>query len=231
MGNAVIAACRGLKAQLRQLGNPSGDPSREVRMIGDSVVVGSVRISLSELMGEGSGDEPSELVGEGSFESEADPTNPLGGPTPFYEAVATAVEVAVDTETGLVSVLKVVHATDAGVVINSKRAKGLDEGGIMMGLGLALSEQLLRANDGRVVNGSSLDYRIPTIGDRPLRVESLFQENADGPGPMGAKGLAEGGILAVAPAVCGAIDDCVGVYVHDLPATPEKIWALMRRAK
>jgi CO/xanthine dehydrogenase Mo-binding subunit len=201
-----------------------------VRLTSGQVEYGSVRRPLSELLEASPGGEWCDLVGEGSFESEADPTNPLGGPTPFFEAVATAIELSVDTETGLVSVGKVVHATDAGVVLNPMRAKGLDEGGIVMGLGLALSEQLLAADDGRILNGSSLDYRIPTIGDRPLQVESRFQENADGPGPMGAKGLAEGGILAVAPAVCGAIYDCTGIYVHDLPATPERIWTHLQEA-
>lgn len=184
--------------------------------------------NLNQQLADGARADAGELVGEGSFSSEVDLDHPLGGPTPFYEAVATAVEVTVDAETGLVSILNVVHATDAGFVLNPARAKGLDEGGIVMGLGLALSEHLVHADDGAMTNGSSLDYRIPTIGDRPLRIVSLFQENADGPGPNGAKGLAEGGILAVAPAVCAAIDDCVGVYVHDLPATPEKIWTLLQ---
>jgi CO/xanthine dehydrogenase Mo-binding subunit len=203
--------------------------SRSVVHMGNAVVAACD--DLKKQLAEGSGSDERELVGEGSFESEADPDNPLGGPTPFYEAVATSVKLTVDADTGLVSIVNVVHATDAGAVLNPARAKGLDEGGIVMGLGLALSEGLVHADDGRMMNGSSLDYRIPTIGDRPLRVESLFQENADGPGPKGAKGLAEGGILAVAPAVCAAIDDCVGVYVHDLPATPEKIWTLAQGAR
>ncbi|MEX1277727.1 MAG: molybdopterin cofactor-binding domain-containing protein, partial [Chloroflexota bacterium] len=164
-----------------------------------------------------------------TFSAVADETHPLGGPTPFYEAVATAVELQVDPETGLLSIDRVVHATDAGAVLDRQRATGLDEGGLMMGIGLATSEQLIHAEDGRLLNGSSLDYRIPTIGDRPGEVVSLFQENRDGPGPSGAKGLAEGGILAVAPAIRAAIHDATGAFVDDLPFTPEKLWRALNR--
>lgn len=169
-----------------------------------------------------------DLVCEGTFSAPADDEHPLGGPTPFYEAVATGVEVRIDRETGLLSVDRVVHATDAGKVLDRQRATGLDEGGLVMGLGLATSEQLIHAEDGRLLNGSSLDYRIPTIGDRPAQVVSLFQENGDGPGPSGSKGLAEGGILAIAPALAAAIHDAIGVFFDELPITPERIWRALQ---
>jgi CO/xanthine dehydrogenase Mo-binding subunit len=202
--------------------------SRSTVHMGNAVIQACRQLELQRGKVGGANNAATEVTGEGAFEAKADSGNPLGGPTPFYEAVATAVELSVDRETGLVKIERIVHATDAGTVLNPSRARGLDEGGILMGLGLTLSEQLLRSPDGRLRNGSSLDYRIPTIEDRPVRIDSLFQENRDGPGPGGAKGLAEGGILAVAPAVCAAIEDCMGVYIRDLPATPEKIWARAR---
>ena len=91
-----------------------------------------------------------------------------------------------------------------------------------MGMGLALSEQLCHRPDGRLANGSSLDYRIPTVHDMP-EFASVFIENGDGPGPFGSKGLAEGGVLAVAPAIAAAIHDCVGVRLTEMPFTPERV--------
>ena len=172
------------------------------------------------------GERPSagEMVAEGTFTAESLDGHPLGGPTPFYEAVATGVEIAVDRETGEITVRRVVHATDAGKVLDRQRATGLDEGGIVMGLGLATSEHLIHAPDGRLLNGSSLDYRIPTVGDRPLEMISLFLENGDGPGPGGAKGLAEGGILAVGPALAAAVHDATGIFFNEIPITPERLW-------
>ncbi|MEX0629614.1 MAG: xanthine dehydrogenase family protein molybdopterin-binding subunit [Chloroflexota bacterium] len=200
--------------------------SRSVVHMGNAVVAACQDLKRQLAAGASPADD---LVGEGTFSAVADETHPLGGPTPFYEAVATAVELQVDPETGLLSIDRVVHATDAGAVLDRQRATGLDEGGLMMGIGLATSEQLIHAEDGRLLNGSSLDYRIPTIGDRPGEVVSLFQENRDGPGPSGAKGLAEGGILAVAPAIRAAIHDATGAFVDDLPFTPEKLWRALNR--
>jgi carbon-monoxide dehydrogenase large subunit len=164
-----------------------------------------------------------ELQGRGQFRATPDAGHVLGGPTPFFEAVVTAVEVSVDAETGLLDVHRVVHVTDAGRIINRPRAIGLDEGGVVMGMGLALSEQLFY-RDGVLLNGSSLDYRIPSIVDIPNESVSLFQENGDGPGPHGSKGLAEGGILAVAPALAAAVHRATGVRVRELPITAERIW-------
>jgi CO/xanthine dehydrogenase Mo-binding subunit len=169
-----------------------------------------------------------ELVGQGTYTADADASHPLGGPTPFYEAVATAVELTVDERTGHLDIERVVHVTDAGIVLDRQRAQGLDEGGLAMGIGLAISERLLLDRDGRLLNGSTLDYRIPTTRDIPPHVTSLFVEDGDGPGPDGAKGLAEGGILAVAPAICAAVADATGIFLGDLPLTPERVWLALQ---
>lgn len=187
----------------------------------------AVQAACDDLLARLAADRPdgdAEVVGQGSYTAEADPTHPLGGPTPFYEAVATAVELTVDERTGHLDIERIVHVTDAGRVLDPVRARGLDEGGLLMGIGLAISEQLVLDADGRARNGSSLDYRIPTTRDVPPRMTSLFLENSDGPGPEGAKGLAEGGILAVAPAICAAVADATGLFLGDLPLTPERIW-------
>lgn len=176
------------------------------------------------------GTEHGDVIGIGTFAAPTDPQHPLGGRTPFFEAVVTAVELSVDTETGLVDIHKLVHVTDAGKVINRARSTGIDDGGVVMGLGLALSEQLLYDDDG-LASGSSLDYRIPTVHDIPADTTSLFQENEDGPGPHGSKGIGEGGVLAVAPAIAGALFHCTGIRFREIPFTPERIWQKMNDEK
>ena len=74
----------------------------------------------------------------------------------------------------------------------------------------------------------SLDYRIPTVQDIPFTLDSILIENHDGPGPYGAKGAGEGGILAIAAAVGAAINQAAGTEIRDLPLTPERIWQAIR---
>ena len=95
----------------------------------------------------------------------------------------------------------------------------------MMGLGQTMMEHLIfDPESGRIANLGALDYRIPTTKDVPIEMESLVVENGDGPGPYGAKGTGESGLLSTAPAVASAITDATGVVLHDLPLTPERIW-------
>ena len=224
MGNALLAACDHVRDQLIELARRQrrGDMPTPDDWEEDSF---PFRDLLESRAGMG------EIVGEGEFRAPRDPDHPLGGPTPFYEVVCTAVELDVDEETGMVALHRIVHTTDAGKILSRRRAAGVDEGGVVMGLGLALSEQLVVDSDtGRFVNASSLDYRIPTVGDVPP-MTSLFQEKEDGPGPFGSKGLGEGGILAVAAAIANAIDQSCGVRLVAQPFTPERILrALKERA-
>ena len=94
----------------------------------------------------------------------------------------------------------------------------------MMGLGHTLMEHLILDEHGRIRNLGALDYRIPTTKDVPLELRSLVVENEDGPGPYGAKGVGEGGLFVVAPAVAAAVREAVGVTIRDLPLTPERVW-------
>jgi CO/xanthine dehydrogenase Mo-binding subunit len=225
MGTALEAACRDIQRQLREMAvEVFGVEMRYVLCDGCKVSIRGRDIGLADLMSQKLGPYRSEIAGQGSYQGKADASHPLGGPAPFFEAVATAVELHVDMESGQIFLDKLVHATDVGKVINPIRAAGVDEGGNIMGVGLALSEQLLFDASGAIINGSSLDYRIPTVSDVPEQMISLFQENRDGPGPQGAKGLGEGGILAVAPAICGALFDCTGILLTEIPFTPERVW-------
>ena len=123
------------------------------------------------------------------------------------------------------------NVTDAGKIINPRRALGVDEGGAVMGLGVSLSEQLLYDDRGHLLNAGSLDYRVPRVVNIPEEFLTVFQEHEDGPGPFGAKGMGEGAILAVAPAICGAVYDATGIYISEIPITPEKLWRTLQARK
>ncbi|TVQ23176.1 MAG: xanthine dehydrogenase family protein molybdopterin-binding subunit [Spirochaetaceae bacterium] len=234
MGNAVADACRRLQTQLESLvddGAANSVTGRRERPPaihrGGAVVTGTTVTPYTELLSRRFGAAQGEIEVTGEYRAARDPAHPLGGPTPFYEYLVTGVEVDVDPDTGRVTVTRLVTVTDAGRIINPIRAAGLDEGGAVMGLGFTLFEQIVQAPDGRIVNPSSLDYRIPAIDDVPPQLHSEFQENADGPGPCGEKGMGEGGILAVAPAVAAAIEQAVGVRLCELPFTAERVWSAL----
>ena len=96
-------------------------------------------------------------------------------------------------------------------------------------LGLALFEQMV-FQDGQLVNGSLLDYQIPSIRDVPVACHPIVVEVPHEDGPFGAKGIGETGALTVAAAVANAVEDAVGVRVHDIPLTAEKIYQALKAA-
>jgi len=146
-----------------------------------------------------------------------------------YSFGAQAAVVAVDPQTGRVEVLKVVSVHDAGRIINPLGARGQVEGGVSMGLGYALSEQLV-VEKGRIINPNFMDYRLMTAADMPP-VEAIFDESADPAGPFGAKGLGETPAVPTAAAVANAVYRATGVRVTELPVTPERLLKAMRKLK
>ena len=147
--------------------------------------------------------------------------NHYGNVAPAYSFVAQAVEVAVDTETGQVRVVRMVGADDLGKALNPLAVEGQLHGEMIQGLGFALSEEIV-SEGGQVLNGNFSDYAIPKADHLP-RVESIFVETIDPHGPYGAKGVSECSTLPPAPAIANAIYNAVGVRISSLPITPEKI--------
>ena len=139
-----------------------------------------------------------------------------------------ACEVEVDEETGEILVHRLVTVSDVGKAINRGQVESQDEGAAVMGLGHTVMEHLILDERGVIRNLGALDYRIPTTKDLPLELIALTVENGDGPGPFGAKGAGESGILAVAPAVAAAVRDAAGVRIRDLPLTPERVWRALQ---
>jgi CO/xanthine dehydrogenase Mo-binding subunit/aerobic-type carbon monoxide dehydrogenase small subunit (CoxS/CutS family) len=137
------------------------------------------------------------------------------------------VEVEVDTETGKVQVLKCVQAIDLGKAINPRMCYGQAIGGIAMGIGYALTEELLFDEQGQILNPTLRQYRIPTAADMPPIEVSLI-EAADPYGPFGAKGVGEITTNCTAPAIANAIAHATGCRIRQLPMTPERIFNVLR---
>ena len=133
-----------------------------------------------------------------------------------------------DRETGDVTVIRHVTVSDVGKALNPLQVTMQDEGAAIMGLGHTFMEHFIHDEAGRIRNLGAIDYRIPTSMDLPLSIESDVIENADGPGPYGAKGMSEGALLCVAAAVAGAVREATGVVIRDLPLSPERVWRALR---
>ena len=139
-----------------------------------------------------------------------------------YSFGVQGVEVEVDTDTGEVTILRVVAVTDIGRALSLQALKGQMYGGIAQGVGYALYEEI-KTEDGRILNPGFVDYKLPTAADLNFPIELEFVETNDPTGPFGAKGAGEPGIVPTAPAIANAVYDAVGVRIHDLPLTPEKV--------
>jgi len=144
-----------------------------------------------------------------------------------YAYGAQGVEVEVDEETGEVHILRVVAAHDVGRVLHRQALEGQIYGALAQGIGYALCEEVL-CHEGHVQNPSFTDYKIPGALDMSFPIELVFVETNDPDGPFGAKGAGESGMVPTAPAIANAVADALGVRVHDLPMTPEKVLAALR---
>jgi len=149
---------------------------------------------------------------------------------PTYSFSAHATEVEVDTETGIVRILKYVAAHDSGTIINPLTAKGVVIGGTIQGVAYTLMEDLL-VEDGAVVNPNFLDYKIPTMSDYPFDIEVVFVTPPDPLGPFGAKGLGENAVAPPVAAVTNAIYDATGIRFYQLPITPVRVLEAINKAK
>jgi CO/xanthine dehydrogenase Mo-binding subunit len=139
-----------------------------------------------------------------------------------YAWATQVVEVEVDTQTGIVRLLKVTGAHDVGRVLNRLGIEGQVEGGIVMGQGYALTENLIVEN-GTVRNPNFRDYKLVTAPEIP-DMDVSFIESMDGEGPKGAKGVGEAPAICVAAAVSNAIYNATGVRIYALPFTPENVY-------
>jgi len=163
------------------------------------------------------------------FTEGLDPETGQGDIWPDFTFGAAAVEVAVDMETGQIELLKCAACHDVGRAINPAAVRGQIAGGTAQGLGYALMEEFA-LEDGRVVTPSFAEYLIPTSADYPA-TDVIVLESGTGVGPFGAKGIGEPALTPAAPAVANAVADALGVRIHELPFTLERVLKAIEKTK
>jgi CO/xanthine dehydrogenase Mo-binding subunit len=163
------------------------------------------------------------------FTTHLNPDDLQGNIYPDFTFGAHAVEVAVDTETGEITLLKSAACHDVGRAINRAAVVGQIQGGGAQGLGYALMEDV-QVKEGYVVTPSFSEYLIPTSCDIPV-TEAIVLESGTGKGPFGAKGIGEPALTPAAPAVANAVARALGVRIYELPLTPDRVLEAVDRAR
>jgi 4-hydroxybenzoyl-CoA reductase subunit alpha len=147
------------------------------------------------------------------------------GATMGFCYAAQVVEASVDELTGKVTAHKVWVAVDVGRALNPLSVEGQTQGGVWMGLGQALSEATVY-DDGRMMHGNLLDYRVPTMAESP-DIEVFIVESVDPNGPFGAKEASEGMLAGILPALREAVQEAAGVDCDTFPLSPDRIVELL----
>ena len=228
-GHATADAARGAAEALKSAAAAKfgTDPS-QVRLVAGEAHCGADVVPLGDLVSLAEGAADGCLRVEGSYLTDVDKmdkVNGLGHFSPAYSFCVQAVEVEVDYATGQVRVLDAVTVHDSGAALNPAAAEGQAVGAMAMGLGAALSEELVY-EQGRLVNPSLLDYRAPRASDLPP-VRAVLLDGHDPAGPYGAKGIGEIGVVPAPAAVANAVAHATGVRVREVPITPEKLLPLL----
>ncbi len=230
MGNAVRLASIKIKTQLLSVAarilkaNPEDLVARDGRIFvagGEEkgMTMGDVFLAKFGSLG-------TTITGEAIYQPSAIPTDPETGQsekcTEYWFPSASAAEVEVDLETGQIKVVRFISVGDTGTAVNPRHCRQQLLGSALTHLGLTLFEEMV-FEEGQLLNGSLLDYQIPSLKDLPGHFEPILVEVPHESGPFGAKGVGETGTLTVSPAIANAVEDAIGVRIRDLPITPEKI--------
>jgi len=231
-GNAARLAAEKLRARLLAMAAAELEaPAERLRSADGFIFVGDEparRIPYDRAARAGHMRERGEtLVAEAFYDP---PTEMLdkdlrGNVSATYGFAAQAAVLDVETATGRIRVRRIVSAHDVGRALNPLAAEGQVHGGIHMGLGYALSEQLI-VREGQILTASFMDYAMLKADDMPELIVRLI-EAGDAEGPFGAKGLGESGVIPVSAAVANAVKDATGVRFTELPITPAAVHAAL----
>jgi CO/xanthine dehydrogenase Mo-binding subunit len=220
MGRAVLEACREAIAQCKAM-------AAEVMNAAVSEFVvergglrhGSQRLSWAEIIERYFHMEGCSIVGRAYLRR----AGPLQSVPVFWEIGVVGVEIALDEETGKISLDTLVTVGDVGLAINPAMTESQDLGAATMGLGVGLFEELIY--DGQqLMNGTLLEYRVPRFSDLARKVDLRLVQNRDGVGPYGAKGGGEGSVNPIGACLANALYQAKGVRIRRLPLTPERVW-------
>jgi xanthine dehydrogenase molybdenum-binding subunit len=235
-GNAARGAARKIKARILELGAKElNTPIEQLVLCGRHIQhrdEPETKLEIGKLLRKAHFNHAGQMLMAEYF---YDPANEnmgkdfRGNMSMTYAFGTHGVRVQVDEETGKVRILNYVAAHDVGRAINPMLLEGQVYGGVMMGVGYALSEQVI-LEKGETMNPNFRDYKILTAKD-VIPVDAPVLETHDPDGPFGAKGIGEPGCVPTAPAIANAIYDAVGVRITDLPITPERVLAAIREKK
>jgi xanthine dehydrogenase molybdenum-binding subunit len=235
-GNAALGAARKIKAHILELGAKQLEAPLENLVLRDRHIAHrddpEKKLEIGKLLRKAHFSHGGQMLMAEYF---YDPANEnmgkdfRGNTSVTYTFGVHGVRVKVDEETGKVKILKYVAAHDVGKAINPLLLEGQVYGGVMMGVGYALTEQVI-SEKGQNMNPNFRDYKILTAKD-VVPIEAPVLETYDEEGPFGAKGIGEPGCVPTAPAIANAIYDAVGVRIKDLPITPESVLAAIREKK
>ena len=226
MGSAVKAAAEDLRRQLIDAAAEILNTTTNTITLKDGEAYSSgTRLDYSKIVSAYFGMPGGELIGRGYMR----PGAGLGSTFPlFWETGMGGAEIKIDFDTGEIQLEKYVTVADVGTAINPRQAEGQDEGAAIQGLGHTLFESLVY-DQGQPLNANLVDYRVPRFTDLPRYFTSALIENRDGPGPYGAKGMGESGIVSIAPAVGNALYRASGTRIRELPLTPERVWRALQK--
>ena len=220
MGNAVLRAAQAVADEVRTLGARRLEVEPGDLALADSAVHSpdGQAIGYSDLL-RWAGARRIEMQREFKVEGTID-DNSQGVSAPHWHQGAGACEIAIDSETGKLTIARYAGASWAGRVINAARARAQDQGNIIYGIGPALFEEMI-FDHGQVINANMSDYQIPSLLDIPteLHTASLASERPD----ADMHGIGEMTLPCVAPALANAIYDALGIRITELPLTAERI--------
>ena len=223
-GNAAALAGSDFKKQfIAQIAEKLGHPEASVRLQDDQVIINNEAMTFVEACAE-MGEDCKNIKAYGKFDPDTvlDFETFKGDPYPAYTFATQMAEIEVDTETGQVNVPRYWAAHDAGRIVNPMGAEGQIEGGVVMGIGMALWEKIIR-KEGFIQNPSLREYQLPGTKDVPDEIKTIFVESYDKSGPFGAKGVAEASLIPVPAAIAAGINNAIGVRINQLPMDGETV--------
>jgi len=224
MGRAVLEACHEAIAQCKKMAEELlGVPASEFVGERGGIRHGNDRLTWPEIIERYFQMEGCSIIGRSYLRR----AGPLKSVPIFWEIGVVGVEIALDEETGKISLDTLVTVGDVGLAINPAMTESQDLGAATMGFGVGLFEELIY--DGQqLMNGTMLEYRVPRFSDLARRIELKLVQNRDGVGPYGAKGGGEGSLNPLGACLANALYQATGVRVRRLPLTPERVWKALQ---